>query len=184
MTIFRVCRFFHSLPVFYRSFAHLPKFGPHSKQTYQMFREIKEWQLAKFLSQSSLEPNSILSTFFCEDIVRLEGISKKTMHSSITGRMWDAISPKKLERLYEAYTQAIQDTMLKTYSEQEIEEMLHVYDQKETISPKLSARLEQVYKLHKRAIDTVLKHEAESIRGSWMPELIEAAKNEGIKFRK
>jgi len=55
-------------------------------------------------------------------------------------------------------------------------------DQKGSISPEQNAQLKKVYKLHKRAIDIVLKREAENISNTWVPELIKAAEKEGIKF--
>lgn len=186
MTIFRLfkpCHFF--LPrIATRSFSHKPTFGPYSEKTYQLFREIKERQLAVFFCENSLEPRSLLSTVFCADIEHLEKVSKMKLHSAISDRIWDAISPAKLNLLNETYTRAIQDTLLKNCSEKEIEQMLDEYDKGRSISLELDPRLRKVYKLHKRAIDTVLRSRAENIRNSWLPELVRAAEKEGIQFRK
>jgi hypothetical protein len=86
MMISRFCRNFiptalHSIPS--RRFAHKPIFGPPTQKISQMFREIKERQLAKILCENDLQPSSVLAANFCYEIITLEKASKMKLHTSI-----------------------------------------------------------------------------------------------------
>jgi hypothetical protein len=145
-----------------------------------MFREIKEWQLAKIFCQHSLQPNIVLAGRFCYGLVALEKAINRKLPDSITDRIWDAIAPKKLGRLDEAYARALQEKVLKKCSETEIDRRLSVYDRKGFLILERDADLMKIYEANKRAIDAVLNEEADKIDSRWLPELMRAAEKVGI----
>src|SRR5579863_6359504 len=108
MIISRFCRQLSSVRVPTCKVPHQRAFGPPTQKVSQIFREIKEWQLAKIFCQHSLQPNIVLAGRFCYGLVALEKAINRKLPNSITDRIWDAIAPKKLKRLDDAYARALQ----------------------------------------------------------------------------
>jgi len=149
-----------------------------------MFREIKEWQLAKMCFQNNLKPRIHLAARFMYVVAALEKLSKKELHKSVTDRIWNAIAPEKLTFLNEVYAQAAKDKILKECSDAEIENMLSAFDAKGFMTPEQEKRLRELYKVHEKAIEAILKPKLDAIEDKWLPELIRAAQKEGITFPK
>ncbi len=138
-----------------------------------------KWELALRLSSEAKAPKEVLQAIFQGVMQQIEKKEGRKIEASIKVRVWEKVSKEKLKNLREVLIFEVCDKILSSFNNEIIRGMLEEHKKDEKIicySSELQRAYNQSYSL---VIDAVVE-KATSMISPWVPEIIDALKEERI----
>lgn len=141
------------------------------------------FKFANYLFGKSELPEEILTCIFNMTIDRLEKREIPSLEFSMKEKIWNSVSENMLKILQKTYFIEGCYKILLKFKESKILGMVREYDQTGSIKniDYINALRFKYYCIEKSIIQTLHK-KASSLKRRWIQEIVEAVKNEGIKF--
>jgi len=140
-------------------------------------------ELAERMAGHAGAPKQALESIFEGAMRQIEKIAEKQFDTSLKQRVWDMVSKQQLESLKEYFLLEFCENILGTFSNNEAEEMLEEHKRTGSIRHYIySSQIQTSYQLHHSAIIDSVQVKAESMTDNWIPEIVKAAREEGIEL--
>ena len=142
-----------------------------------------KWELAVLLAGEEKAPEKALKCVFDKAMLQLEDSTNTKFEISMKERVWNTVSPEKLKTLRNAFLQVFWDKMFVRINEYDFNGMLNEHISLGDIKNiRYKYRLERALLLLEKPILKAVNQKANSMVESWIPEIIDAVKKEGIEL--
>lgn len=139
-------------------------------------------ELADRLAGQATGPKRSLEAVFKGAIQKLEEIAGKKFDAPLKERVWNKVSKKQLETLKVYLLMEYSKIILKDFSKAEVEKMLEEHKRTGSIDLTYSAQIQVACHLYRSVISDSVADKAMSMTKDWIPEIVKALTEEGIKL--
>jgi hypothetical protein len=142
-----------------------------------------KWELAQRISGHAKAPEDAIRSIFTGIMISLEDHAKKTFEPSMKDRVWNKVSKENLKTIKDFFITEFCDKILGRFKENEVEEMLKEHIRTGFVrNPLYSSHIQTAYHFNQTSIIDSICKKAEEMATGWVPEIIQALKEEGVAF--
>ena len=152
-------------------------------QTGQVQDIATKWELAQRISGHAKAPEQALKSVFTAAMQQLEVIARTKFETPMRDRVWDRVSGDKLKALKEEFILEFCDKILGGFDEEAATAMLAEHKRTGDVKNlRYSTQLQVAFQLSQSSIIDAIVQKANSMTDSWIPEIVNAARSEGIEL--
>ena len=149
----------------------------------QIMDVTSKWELAQRLSGHTKAPEQALKCVFKGAMQHLEVVANTKFETSMKERVWEKVSKEKLKTLKETFILEFCDKILGDFNDEAVNEMIEEHKLIGIIKFSMnSIQLQTAYSLTQSSIIDTVVQKANSMIRDWIPEIVNAVKEEGIKL--
>lgn len=141
-------------------------------------------ELAQRISGHAKAPEQALESIFTGVMQQLEVVAKTKFETSMKDRVWDKVSGDKLKTLKETFILKFCEKILGSFDEEEASAMLEEHKRTGAIKNIIySSQLQKAFTSSQSSIIDAVVQKANSMTDAWIPEIVDAVRDEGIEFQ-